>query len=41
MKKVKIDLLKGDVTERETSAIINTANNLLILGSGLGGRAGV
>ena len=37
MKKVKIDLLKGDITERETNAIINTANNLLILGSGLSG----
>lgn len=37
MKKVKIDLLKGDITERDTNAIINTANNLLILGSGLGG----
>jgi len=37
MKKVKIDLLKGDITERETDAIINTANNLLILGSGLSG----
>ncbi|HEB32058.1 MAG TPA: hypothetical protein ENI15_14505 [Spirochaetes bacterium] len=37
MKKVKIDLLKGDITEQDTDAIINTANNLLILGSGLGG----
>jgi len=37
MKNVKIDLLKGDITERETDAIINTANNLLILGSGLSG----
>jgi O-acetyl-ADP-ribose deacetylase (regulator of RNase III) len=37
MKKVKIELLKGDITERETDAIVNTANNLLILGSGLGG----
>jgi O-acetyl-ADP-ribose deacetylase (regulator of RNase III) len=37
MKKVKIDLLKGDITERDTDAIINTANNLLILGSGLSG----
>lgn len=37
MKKVRIDLLKGDITERDTDAIINTANNLLILGSGLCG----
>jgi len=37
MTKVKIELLKGDITERETDAIINTANNMLILGSGLGG----
>ena len=37
MKNVKIELLKGDITERDTDAIINTANNLLILGSGLGG----
>ena len=37
MKKAKIDLLKGDITERETDAIVNTANNLLILGSGLSG----
>jgi O-acetyl-ADP-ribose deacetylase (regulator of RNase III) len=37
MKNVKIELLKGDITERNTDAIINTANNLLILGSGLGG----
>jgi len=37
MKKVHIELLKGDITERNTDAIINTANNILILGSGLGG----
>jgi len=37
MTKVKVDLLKGDITERKTDAIINTANNMLILGSGLGG----
>jgi O-acetyl-ADP-ribose deacetylase (regulator of RNase III) len=37
MKKFRIELLKGDITERETDAIINTANNRLILGSGLGG----
>jgi len=37
MKKTEIILLKGDITERETNAIINTANNRLILGSGLGG----
>ena len=32
-----IELLKGDITERTTDAIINTANTMLILGSGLGG----
>lgn len=37
MNKVHIELMKGDITERETDAIINTANNRLILGSGLGG----
>lgn len=37
MTKVKVDLLKGDITERKSDAIINTANNMLILGSGLGG----
>jgi O-acetyl-ADP-ribose deacetylase (regulator of RNase III) len=37
MLKVKLELLKGDITERETDAIVNTANNMLILGSGLGG----
>jgi O-acetyl-ADP-ribose deacetylase (regulator of RNase III) len=37
MTKVKVELLKGDITERKTDAIINTANNMLILGSGLGG----
>ena len=37
MKDVRIDILKGDITECETDAIINTANNMLILGSGLGG----
>ena len=37
MTTVKVELLKGDITERETDAIINTANSLLILGSGLGG----
>ncbi|MCK4803144.1 MAG: macro domain-containing protein [Spirochaetes bacterium] len=37
MKKVKLELIKGDITERSTDTIINTANNLLILGSGLGG----
>jgi len=34
---VKIDILKGDITERTTDAIINTSNDILILGSGLGG----
>jgi O-acetyl-ADP-ribose deacetylase (regulator of RNase III) len=37
MKKATVVLLKGDITERETDAIINTANDRLILGSGLGG----
>jgi len=37
MKKITIELLKGDITERETDAIINTSNDQLILGSGLGG----
>lgn len=37
MKRVKLELIKGDITERSTDAIINTANNMLILGSGLGG----
>lgn len=37
MKIVKLELIKGDITERSTDTIINTANNLLILGSGLGG----
>ena len=37
MKKANVVLLKGDITERETDAIINTANDRLILGSGLGG----
>ena len=34
---VGIDILKGDITERTTGAIINTSNDMLILGSGLGG----
>ncbi|MFW6137874.1 MAG: macro domain-containing protein [Spirochaetota bacterium] len=34
---VKIEIIKGDITERGTDAIIHTANNILILGSGLGG----
>jgi len=37
MKKVTLELIKGDITERDTDAIINTSNNMLILGSGLGG----
>ena len=37
MKKVKLELIKGDITERSTDTIIKTAYNLLILGSGLGG----
>ena len=37
MTKVKLELIKGDITERTTDAIVNTANNMLILGSGLGG----
>jgi O-acetyl-ADP-ribose deacetylase (regulator of RNase III) len=37
MRKSEIVLLKGDITERDTDAIINTSNNRLILGSGLGG----
>jgi O-acetyl-ADP-ribose deacetylase (regulator of RNase III) len=37
MKTLDIVLLKGDITERETDAIINTSNDRLILGSGLGG----
>jgi len=37
MRKSEIVLLKGDITERDTDAIINTSNNRLILGSGLAG----
>jgi len=37
MEKAKLNLVKGDITERNTDAIFNTANNMLILGSGLGG----
>jgi len=37
MKEVQVDLLKGDITERITDAIVNTSNNRLILGSGLSG----
>jgi len=37
MENIKIIILKGDITERETDAIINTSNDRLILGSGLGG----
>jgi O-acetyl-ADP-ribose deacetylase (regulator of RNase III) len=37
MAEVDVELIKGDITERTTDAIINTANNMLILGSGLGG----
>lgn len=37
MKKTDVELIKGDITEREVDAIINTSNNMLILGSGLGG----
>lgn len=36
-KVVEINVFKGDITERETDAIINTSNDRLILGSGLGG----
>jgi len=37
MSKVNLELIKGDITEQKTDAIVNTANTLLILGSGLGG----
>jgi O-acetyl-ADP-ribose deacetylase (regulator of RNase III) len=37
MQGVNIELIKGDITERSTDGIINTANDMLILGSGLGG----
>jgi O-acetyl-ADP-ribose deacetylase (regulator of RNase III) len=37
MKDIRIEIIKGDITESETDAIVNTANNLLILGSGLAG----
>jgi len=37
MKKTDVELIKGDITEREIDGIINTSNNMLILGSGLGG----
>jgi O-acetyl-ADP-ribose deacetylase (regulator of RNase III) len=37
MSNVNLELIKGDITEQETDAIVNTANTLLILGSGLGG----
>lgn len=35
--KTDVELIKGDITEQKTDAIINTSNNRLILGSGLGG----
>ncbi|RKX96252.1 MAG: hypothetical protein DRP84_01600 [Spirochaetes bacterium] len=34
---VRIEILKGDITERPSDAIVNTSNDMLILGSGLGG----
>jgi len=37
MKKTDVELIKGDITERKIDGIINTSNNMLILGSGLGG----
>jgi O-acetyl-ADP-ribose deacetylase (regulator of RNase III) len=37
MNDIHIDIIKGDITESEADAIINTANNLLLLGSGLSG----
>ena len=37
MEDVKLDLIRGDITERNTDAIVNASNNMLILGSGLGG----
>ncbi|MBN2323166.1 MAG: macro domain-containing protein [Spirochaetes bacterium] len=37
MKKTDVELIKGDITERENDGIINTSNDMLILGSGLGG----
>ncbi len=33
----EIRIIKGDITERETDTIINASNDMLILGSGLGG----
>ncbi len=37
MENVRIQVLKGDVTERSTGAIVNPINTMLILGSGLSG----
>jgi O-acetyl-ADP-ribose deacetylase (regulator of RNase III) len=37
MENVSIQVLKGDVTERNTDAIVNPINTMLILGSGLSG----
>ncbi len=37
MKKTDVELIKGDITETENDGIINTSNNMLILGSGLSG----
>ncbi len=37
MTDICIDIIKGDITEQDTDAIVNTSNNLLLLGSGLGG----
>ncbi len=34
---INVEILKGDITERNTEAIINASNDRLILGSGLGG----